>query len=168
MKKTPFITAVFILFCSHGMTAQTLTDLNQTDLLKKFYGEWHMVTKGDTVQSFEMLPNGSVVIQTSLRIIKGKKHIDNVSTFKYDPDDESFGITGQSMDSENVVWLGYFIDENTLRIEKLESESGKTLELRIFVLDNPATFSVSYYNVDGDMYRETKWTRITGKQVLSK
>jgi len=163
MKKSLLFTFVFMLLYTPCISAQDSTKLNHSELLKKFYGEWQQATKNDTVQSFSMHPDKNSVIQTNYRLIKGKKQTYNVASYNYDPNDESFAITNKVADSNNAVWMAYFIDDLTLRIDILEKESGQTLEVRLFVLNNPETIISSYYNADGDMYNEAKWTRISVK-----
>jgi hypothetical protein len=161
MKKSLLFTFVLMLLYMPRISGQASTVLNHSELLQKFYGEWQQVTKNDTVLSFRMLPDSNSVIQTNYSLIKGKKQTNNVVTYKYDPNDESFEITIQGAESQSVKWMGYFIDELTLRIDKLKKESGETIEVRLFELDNPETITSTFYNAEGDIYNESKWTRIS-------
>ena len=163
MKKSLLFTFVFMFLYMSWISGQASTVLNHSELLKQFYGEWQQVTKNDTVLSFRMLPDKDLVVQTNFRLINGKKQIVDAATYKYDPNDESFSITFQDADSNNGVWMGYFLDELTLRIDKLKEKNGETIEVRLFVLDSPATIISTFYNADGDIYNESKWTRISLK-----
>ena len=163
MKKSLLFTFVLVLLYTSWISGQASTVLNHSELLNNFYGEWQQVTKNDTVQFFRMFPDSNSVIQTNFYLIKGKKQTDNVATYNYDPIDESFAITYKDADSHNAVWKGYFIDELTLRIDKLEKKNGVTIEVRIFELESPETINSSFYNADGDIYNESKWTRVSVK-----
>ena len=140
--------AVFLLFCSYGIKAQTTEPkLDQVESLKQFEGQWRYELKKDSGEYWDAKLLGKALVFTVYSEIKGKKNLMYQSSFGHD------SKTGKIMgfvlfpNADYKTWIGSFVKEGTLAVDMVDNFNPEKVSINCeFQFDTPDLLTVTCFN----------------------
>lgn len=108
--------AVFLLFCVNGVQAQTeQTKLNQTELIKKFVGNWELKFTKDTTILFDIKPYGTGLEGEAKAVTKGQVFGGGKQLWGYDSKDDIFILSFLKAGQDMELIATWFVSETNYK-----------------------------------------------------
>jgi hypothetical protein len=156
------MTALFLLFCTNRIQAQTTqTKLNQMELMKQLLGTWQRTTDEGTVQILETKLFGEAVIITVTNEIKGEKSPVFMELSGFDDRDGKIKGFLVFPNGKYVTWIGQFITEKTIRGNVVDNFNPEViLWIHEYVILNPKEIMSIGYDSKGIKTGESKFSKV--------
>jgi hypothetical protein len=163
--KTLFLTTmmvVFLLICSNGIHAQTVTpNLDQLKLGQGFLGTWQQTVGKDSVEILETQQHGNAFIENVYLVINGKKSLSYINNYCFPSEEGKYKGFVVWTNGGYLTWIGSFVTEKKFSVSFVqnfnpESSFGK-MEI---VFDTPTTNTVTQFNSEGVKTLEFKSSKV--------
>jgi hypothetical protein len=164
MKKLLFTIAGILLNCSIGLVAQDATPkLNQLKLMQGLWvGKVQHAFSEDSVEVSETIQFGNSFEYKTYLVVNGKQSFLNGGSFIYSPKEDKFKGFVYRPSGNYQTWIGSFTTETRLSIDiVLNFNPEKVLIKEVVESENPTNYTATFYNLDGTIRGEYKYTRET-------
>jgi hypothetical protein len=144
---------------SHGQTTTAQPD--QRELVKQFFGTWHMQVSKDTIEVWEIKPFGKAYQHAIDYLIKGEKQPWRINNYVFLPKDNKFKGFQIFTNGSSSTWYAAFSSEKEYCIDMIHNFDPAALTGKYkFVLTSPETFTFYHLDLNGNVVREYHWKKV--------
>jgi hypothetical protein len=112
------VIAVFLLFCTNGIQAQSAeTEHNQFELMKNSLGLWQTLVNNDTIEYWDQQQYGHGFIVNAYQVVHGKTIPQHINIYSFDPRIGKFKGFIMWQKEGFATWVGSFTTEKKYHVD---------------------------------------------------
>jgi hypothetical protein len=153
---------VFLLLCTNGIQAQTVTPkLDQLKLMQTLVGNWQHVISNDSIEIVECQQYGNAFVENVYLVVNGKKSFEVIRNYGFSPKEGKFNVFQLSPSGNYSTWVASFTTEKKYYLNQVQNfDSDKVLLKGEIVFETPTNITATFFNLDGTTTGEFKWYKV--------
>ncbi len=153
---------VSLLSLSNGTLAQNMTPkLNQLKLMEDLWvGSWQSIIGIDSLEVTELIQFGKVFEYNVYYVFSGKKSFGYGGSYVFSSKEDKFKGFAFTPDGNYQTWIGAFTAEKKLSMDIVKNFIPEDIIIKeVIEWENPLTYTVTFFNINGTKVGGSKWTR---------